>query len=53
MAQNPTTSRIRTVDPAGQLLVDLENFPEETALPVGGDGASILELEAVLKDPLC
>jgi hypothetical protein len=40
------------VDPAGLLLVNLEDLPDEAVLPVNGKGASVLELEAVLKDPL-
>jgi hypothetical protein len=40
------------VDAAGQLLVDLENLPHRAVLPVGGLRPGILELEAVLVDPL-
>src|SRR5258706_5507608 len=40
------------VDAAGQFLVDLEDLPDVAVLPVGGLRAGILELEAVLVDPL-
>src|SRR5260370_31595733 len=40
------------VDAAGQLLVDLENLPDVAVLPVGGLRAGILQLQAVLVDPL-
>jgi hypothetical protein len=40
------------VYPAGQLLVDFENLSNGAVLPVGGECASVLELEAVLEDPL-
>jgi cell division protein ZapA (FtsZ GTPase activity inhibitor) len=40
------------VDAAGQLLVDLENLSDGAVLPVGGNRASVLELQAVLVDPL-
>src|SRR6516225_205170 len=40
------------VDAAGQLLVDLQDFPHLAVLPVGGLRAGVFELEAVLVDPL-
>src|SRR6476661_9341789 len=40
------------VDAARQFLVDLEDLPDVAVLPVGGLRAGILELEAVLVDPL-
>src|SRR6476646_9847442 len=40
------------VDPAGQFLVDLEDLPDVAVLTVGGSGARVFELEAVLEDPL-
>src|SRR5881397_500395 len=40
------------VDAAGVFLVDLEDLSDAAVLPVGGIGAGVLELEAVLDDPL-
>jgi hypothetical protein len=40
------------MDPAGQLLVDLEDLAHEAVLPVGGVRAGVLEPQAVLVDPL-
>src|ERR1700738_2000702 len=37
------------VGPTGQFLVDLEDLPDGAVLPVGGNGASVLELQAVLE----
>ncbi len=39
------------MDAAWQLLVDLENLPDGTVLPVGGIRAGVLEFQAVLVDP--
>ena len=40
------------MDAPGRLLVDLEDLSDQAVLPVGGVGAGVLELEAVLEDPL-
>src|SRR5580658_3732211 len=40
------------VDAAGQLLMDLEDLPDVAVLPVGGLRPGVLELQAVLVDPL-
>src|SRR5580704_17605232 len=41
-----------TGDPAGLLLVDLQDLPHEAVLPVGGDRAGVFQDQAVLVDPL-
>jgi MFS family permease len=40
------------VDPAGQLLVDLEDLADGAVLPIGGVRTGVLELQTVLVDPL-
>jgi hypothetical protein len=40
------------VDAPGRFLVDLEDLPDAAVLAIGGLGASILERQAVLVDPL-
>ena len=40
------------MDAPGRLLVDLEDLPDNAVLHVGGIRASVLELQAVLVDPL-
>src|ERR1700730_1192812 len=40
------------VDAAGLFLMDLQNLPDVAVLPVGGVRAGVLELQAVLVDPL-
>src|SRR5689334_7118082 len=40
------------VDAARQLLVDLEDLPDRAVLAVGGGRPGVLELQAVLVDPL-
>jgi hypothetical protein len=40
------------VDAAGELLVDLQDLPDEAVLAIGGDRPGVLEFQAVLIDPL-
>src|SRR5437588_6384611 len=40
------------MDASGILLVDLENLSDAAVLPVRSVGSSVLELQAVLDDPL-
>ena len=40
------------MDPAGQLLVDLQDLPDLAVLPVGGLRAGVFQRQAVLVDPL-
>ncbi len=40
------------MDAARILLVDLEDLADAAVLPVNGEGAGVLEFEAVLVDPL-
>ena len=40
------------MDAAGKFLVDFQNLPDLTVLAVGGLGAGIFQLQAVLVDPL-
>jgi hypothetical protein len=40
------------MDAAGQFLVDFQDLPDLAVLAVGGLGAGIFQLQAVLVDPL-